>query len=377
MTTCSPLCTVWQHQVKDFFTGLHGHQSKALAFFVLGAIKANSIVVQRVAEALLAESEVSVTSIERRLERFLSNPRIDTEQTWNDFLGQIMPYFRHEPMRLVIDLTSYEEHAQVIYIGLLQSSRVLPLVWKVMPGQTKWDQGLWDCIDQLCERLAPHLGEVDCTLLGDSAFGCYPMVTLCEKYGWHYLFRICGEHTCQRWSPKGHLLPFCPVSELVSEPGKRFYGHVRLWQEDGIETNVSACWEKDEEEALLVISDRPACRKRLTEYRLRWRVEATFQDLKSRGWDWEASHVRRLDRLDRMLLVLFLAVWWLAHLAASCLHNGRRARYDRHDRRDKGILRIGRLYLLDIERRAKRKGDLINCLPFKRSPTGWRFSLRF
>src|SRR5450755_2713023 len=46
---------------------------------------------------------------------------------------------------------------------------------------------------------------------------------------------------------------------------------------------------------------------------------------------WEASHVRRLDRVDRMLLVLFLAVWWLTHLAASCLHNGRRARYDRHD----------------------------------------------
>jgi len=101
MTTCSLLCTVWQHQVKDFFTGLHGHQRKALAFFVLGAIKANSIVVQRVAEALLAESEVSVTSIERRLERFLSNPRIDTEQTWNDFLGQIMPYFGKPAMFVV------------------------------------------------------------------------------------------------------------------------------------------------------------------------------------------------------------------------------------------------------------------------------------
>lgn len=141
MKTVSPLCTVWQQHVKEFFSGLHGHQSKTLAWFVLGAIKANSIVIQRVAEALLAESEVSVTSIERRLQRFLSNPRIDTQQTWDDFLRQILPYFQHEPMRLVIDLTPYEEHAQVIYIGLLQSSRVLPLAWKVMPGQTKWDQG--------------------------------------------------------------------------------------------------------------------------------------------------------------------------------------------------------------------------------------------
>ena len=133
MNAFSPLCTVWQKQVKEFFTSLHGHQSKTLSVFVLGAIKANSIVVQRVAEALLAESDAKVCSIERRLERFLSNPRIDTEKTWDDFLRQIMPYFRQKPLRLVIDLTSYEEHAQVIYSGLLQHSRVLPLVWMVMP----------------------------------------------------------------------------------------------------------------------------------------------------------------------------------------------------------------------------------------------------
>ena len=112
MKTFSPLCTVWQQHVKEFFTGLHGHQSKTLALFVFGSIKANSIVIQRGACALLAESEASVTSIERRLQRFLSNARIDTEQTWDDFLRQIMPYFQHEPMRLVIDLTPYEEHAE-------------------------------------------------------------------------------------------------------------------------------------------------------------------------------------------------------------------------------------------------------------------------
>jgi hypothetical protein len=81
----------------------------------------------------------------------------------------------------------------------------------------------------------------------------------------------------------------------VSEPGKLFYGHIRLWQEEQIETNLSAYWDKNEEEALLIISDLPACGKRLTEYKWRWRVESTFQYLKSRGWDWEESHVRRED----------------------------------------------------------------------------------
>lgn len=377
MNASNPLCTAWQNQVKEFFTGLHGHQSKTLSLFVEGAIQANSIVVQRVAEALLAVSDAKVCSIERRLERFLSNPRIDTHKTWDEFLSQVMPFFRREPMRLVIDLTSYEEHAQVIYIGLLQQSRVLPLVWKVMPGQTKWDQGLWECIEQLFHRLAPHIGTTDCTMIGDSAFGCFPMVSLCQKYNWHYLFRICAQHTCQPRSPQGTLQATCPVAELVSQPGKRFYGPVRLWQEDAIETNLSAYWDPDEEEALLVISDLPAGRKRLHDYRLRWKVEATFQDLKSRGWDWEESHVRRLDRVDRMLLVLFLVVWWLARLAACCMHNGRRDRYDRHDRRDKSILRIGRLYWLDCQRHDIRACNRQKYLPFQGSRGKWVFTLRF
>jgi len=36
----SPLCSQWHGQVKQLFTILHGHQTKVLAMFVLGAIKA-------------------------------------------------------------------------------------------------------------------------------------------------------------------------------------------------------------------------------------------------------------------------------------------------------------------------------------------------
>jgi len=337
-------------------------------------------VLPKVAEALLEESEAKAPSIERRLQRFLSNEKIETEEVWKPFLETVLPCFQNKPLQLVIDLTAYEEHAQVVYIGIIQHSRVLPLVWKVMPGQTKWDQGLWDIIEGLFKRLHPYLEKMDCTVIGDSAFGCFPMVYLCQKYGLHYLFRICAQHTCERWSTQGRRFPPCPVSELVSQPGKTFYGKIRLWQEDQIETNLSGCWEQGEEDALLVISDRPACRKRIVEYKKRWKVESTFEEMKSRGWDWEESHVRRLDRVDRMLLVLFFMLWWLAHLAASCIHNGKRNRYDRHDRRDKNIFRIGRLYLLDIERKARKVGNmggLKGCQLFQGKRGQWIFSLRF
>lgn len=380
MDTFSALCAAWYEQVKSFFPKMHGHQQKTLAFFLIGVMRAGSIVLPRIAEALLEESTAKTASIERRLERFLSNNRFPTEEAWSAVLATVLPHFQTAPIRLVIDLTNYEDDAQLVYIGLLQHSRVLPLVWRVMPGNTKWDERLWEIVDQLCDRLRPQLSQPDCTLIGDSAFGCAAMVQLCEKYHWHYLFRVSGNHTCKRQSRKGEWMAFCPIEDLVLEPGKTFFGPVHLWQEDTLETNISGCWEENEEKPLLLMSDRPAGPARINEYRRRWRVEATFQDLKSRGFDWEACQVRQLDRLNRLLFVLFLSLWWLIHLGAACIRHGKRDRYDRKARRDKNIFRLGRLYLLDIERRCRRNrhsGNLKRCLLFQGGPGKWTFALHF
>ncbi len=136
-------------------------------------------------------------------------------------------------------------------------------------------------------------------------------------------------------------------------------------------------WHPEYQEAWLLISDLPVGRARLKEYALRMRVEATFQDQKRRGWNLEASGITDLTRLDRLFLGLFLAIWWVCHLAASCMHHGERHRLDRHDRRDKGIFRLGRLWLLNILHRASSTGAICSCLPFTRRENGWTFSLRF
>ena len=111
------------------------------------------------------------------------------------------------------------------------------------------------------------------------------------------------------------------------------------------------------------------------------RVESTFQDTKSRGWDLEASLIADRQRLDRLLLALFVALWWVIHLAASCIHQGQRDRFDRHDRRDKSLFRLGCLWLKDILCRAGTSAcaaaTLTCCLPFRKTASGWRFSLRF
>jgi hypothetical protein len=140
---------------------------------------------------------------------------------------------------------------------------------------------------------------------------------------------------------------------------------------------ITAIWEEGNEEAWFLLSDQSAGKRRITEYRLRMRVESTFQDRKSRGGQWESSLVREPDRLERLLLVLFLCFWWLMHLAAACIQNGKRTRYDRHDRRDQGPLRLARLSLLELARSIPYEGMLRECLLFRQRGDQWLFSLRF
>ena len=146
------------------------------------------------------------------------------------------------------------------------------------------------------------------------------------------------------------------------------------WQDGTIETNLSATWDETCQEAWFVIADRPAGQQRVQEYAWWMRVEATFHESKSRGWDLEASLIEDFQRLNRLLLALFLAIWWVTHLAASCIHHGLRHRFDR---RDKGIFRLGRLWLFDILRRVKNAGAIGSCFPFRKQTSGWSFSLRF
>src|SRR5262245_33912364 len=366
----------WSAQLRACLPELHGHRSTTLAFFVLGVVLAGSTRLPRVSETLGGLSAAKMPSIERRLARFLANGHIAVVPVWTPLLGQLLRFWRDRRLVFVLDATSLDARATVLYLGLLVHSRLLPVSWQVLPVHEKWEQRQWDVVGALLDRVIAHLGTAECTLLADRGLVGHALVQLCQQRGWHYVLRLSAQHTCQplrgRWT-NGALA----CRQLVPRRGRRWYGPARVWQEQPVSAQVSATWAPEQPEPWIVLSDRPAGRQRVREYAYRMRVESTFQDLKRRGWDLEGTVIADRARLDRLLLVVVLSLWWLAHLAASCVHHGQRTRFDRHERRDKGIFRLGRLWLLDILRRAVTETSLKRCVPYRKTPTGWAFSLRF
>jgi len=91
-----------------------------------------------------------------------------------------------------------------------------------------------------------------------------PLVRLCQAQQWHYLLRIDKAHTCQRWL-RGRWTNWVPCSVVVHTSKQQWFGRVQLWQEQTLETYLSAVWDEGQREMWFLICDQAACRRRVQE----------------------------------------------------------------------------------------------------------------
>jgi len=298
---------------------------------------------------------------------------------WQQVLPSLLADFASQPENtFVVDLTPIGTWAIIVWFGVLQHSRVWPLGWRVMPGQSAWEEGQYALLADFLQQVSPLMGQAQCRLLTDSGIAREQLIKLCEQYHWHYLLRLeldKGFYAKER-DQHGQLI-WQPLQTILSAPGQYWQGPVWLWKTYERPVWLTACWQQGEEVPLVVISDEGAGRQYLRRYRGRMGVEALIQDSKSRAFGLQATHIRDREHLERLLLLLCLAIWWLAREGASCIHHGKRRLFDRSDRRDKSVVRLGRQWFLEILERTTGAASLVRCVPFQRRATGWRLCSRF
>lgn len=127
-------------------------------------------------------------------------------------------------------------------------------------------------------------------------------------------------------------------------------------------------WATGATEPWVLFSDQPAGLARVREYRRRVHAEATYADCKGRGFGLSRSKLVAPDRLARLLLALSVALWWAHGLGRRLIRAGRRRHFDRADRRDLGVVRLGLLWFQTRLATGQRP-----LLPFRPTRAGWRY----
>ena len=220
----------WSAQVHQLLPEVHRHRSKTLAFFVFGLVLSGKARLPLIAEELLCISSAKTPSIERRLARFLANTQVAVAPIWNSLLARLLPFFQDRRLVFVLDLTPLDDRACIVYLGLLVHSRLLPVSWQVMPLQETWEERQWAIVGTLLDRVLPHLGQAECTLIADRGLAGLPLVQLCQARGWHYLLRLSSQHTCLPQGGKP-TRSWRACAELVSRRGQSWFGPALVWQD--------------------------------------------------------------------------------------------------------------------------------------------------
>jgi hypothetical protein len=276
-------------------------------------------------------------SLVNRLRRFLTNQHVSLQRYYEPVVKKLFDLHAGNHLRLVIDTTHVGLGHRALVVGLCYRKRTLPLAWSVHKG-TRGNTAVTAQIALLAwlHKLIPAGTEV--SLTGDAAFRTGDLLHWLADHGWSYVIRQRKEVNIRQAQGPWH-----PIADVDVQPGQtKVVGWVYLAKSNpfGL-TWLLLHWEKGEEAPWILVSNHADARWVIKTYRRRMWIEEMFGDMKRHGFNLQATHLRHIPRIERLMLGVCLAYVWLISLGSWVVKNGKRHFIDRKDRRDKSYFRLG------------------------------------
>ena len=201
---------------------------------------------------------------------------------------------------VMIGQSKVNEAHQMVMVSLRVGERAPPLACRMK--KTQGAIGFREQKEAL-ETVAALLPEgARVTVMGDRFYGSPALIEWCRTKGWGWRLRC-----------KQDLLAFQDGGETTLAEcfarGEHMLTDVEL-TEKRARTNIAMLHEAGHPEPWIIALSDPPTTWRAYDYGLRWGIEAMFSDYKTRGFNLEDSQIERTDRLDRLVMVLSLDLYW-------------------------------------------------------------------
>lgn len=280
---------------------------------------------------------VKVSSLTRRLSRFLDNGAVQPVVWYRPVARQVLARGGRQPLALILDATKVSAGHQLIMVALAYKKRALPLAWTWVPyahGSVPIPKQV--AVVRRVQGLLPAGQPV--VLVADCGFASVALMRQLEQWGWGYVLR---QYSNTMLWPAG-AADWQRLDRLVSAPGQQVWvPGARLTRRWGHPTAVLACWQAGYDRPWLLATNLPSAYAARQAYTRRMGIEEMFGDWKRHGWDLETTHLRHTDRLSRLMLAVALLYVWLTWLGERLLKAGWRTWVDRRERRDLSLFRLG------------------------------------
>lgn len=308
------------------------HAIKFIGKIIVGFLKMRTSNLAVIANAI--ESEARTESCYKQIQRFLKSFRW-RDSGFEEFGLELLGITGK--LDLVMDRTEWKFGK--VWINMLMLSVYyrgisIPLGWKVFSKKgnlsgSKHVLVLRSVVRKLGrDRIAK--------VFGDREF--------CNKEVFKYLYSNDLDF-CIRLK-KNYLASGISFKELMVGQSER----VKLKAKRKIEVlgyQMGVSCQRLSEKEYLIVGTREIEPRAFAEYEKRWGVETLFGCLKSRGFDFEQTHLTKRVRIERLTFLLSLA-FCLSIKTGEIKTNGKSIKKKNNGRRIKSLFRIGLDYLQNL-----------------------------
>ena len=201
---------------------------------------------------------------------------------------------------LMIDQTRATARHQAVVVAARVGGRALPPAWRVRTtqGAIGFDEqrGALEAVAGLLPAGARPV------LMGDRSYGTPARIGRWRRRGWGWRLRL------ERDLPVLEGGGEATLAACLAR-GERLLRDVELTERRAV-THVAMVHEPGHPEPWIIAMSEPPTVHRAFDYGLRWGVEAMVSDFEARGFGLEDGQPRRPERLDRLILVVTLALFW-------------------------------------------------------------------
>lgn len=324
-----------------------------LAVLIMGVAQARTVNLTHLASHV--PGNATHASAYRRLQRFFQFVRLDTDR-----MAQLVVHMLNLERKkcLVLDRTNWKigtTDVNILMLAIVTRRFRVPLMWSLLPHQGNSDTHQRIALMRRYLALFPA-ASIE-LLLADREFIGTRWMNFLHEHQIPFVIRVKDDMTLtladgQTWS-LNTLLRRKRARRVTALLQGRLNGTAGATKEPlhlAAKRLADGQW-------LIVATNRTDARQALNDYRRRWGIECLFGDAKTRGLNLEDTRLRAAEKLDRLLVVVTLAITWAYRCATRTMVMKAIARKT-HGRREKSWFRLGldalRRWIINDPRRACR-----------------------
>ena len=295
------MAAVIEDDLQDRDTGLHKPHVKGLADLSASMLACRSVNTSELLSVLPRQTK-DADSRYRYIHRWLKNPLIDPLRVMAGFVPEILAQsaFGDKTAVLMMDQSKISDGFECLMVSLRVGERAIPVAWRVK--QTQGGIGFSEQ-EPLLDAVAAMIPQgVSILLAADRFYGTSSLIRWCQNRGWKYRIRL-----------KKDLILLHQGGEITTGDAARAgiaaLTDARL-NESGVLTHIGILHENGHKEPWVIAMDEVPSKGRVLDYGMRWGIEPMFSDFKSRGFSITKTQLRHADRIERLLLILTVALYW-------------------------------------------------------------------